>query len=139
MEGTVQGDYKNAAGVYESVKNYYGRVLSSTKDLKTSACCTANRPHKIIRDALAQCAPPPISSLALVSLLFIIFVALLCAGCRTRSRVATTDAARRCPLALRDCTYSTWGPGRDAIATLLRTWCPFSPSIGVLSSVACVR
>jgi hypothetical protein len=63
MEGTVQGDYKNAAGVYESVKNYYGRVLSSTKDLKTSACCTANRPHKIIRDALAQCAPPPPSHL----------------------------------------------------------------------------
>jgi hypothetical protein len=59
MEGTVQGDYKNAAGVYESVKNYYGRVLSSTKDLKTSACCTSNRPHKIVRDALVQCAPPP--------------------------------------------------------------------------------
>src|SRR6266513_2075103 len=27
----------------EAVRNYYGRVLQSTKDLQTSACCTAER------------------------------------------------------------------------------------------------
>ncbi len=27
----------------EAVRNYYGRVLSSTKDLQTSACCTAEK------------------------------------------------------------------------------------------------
>lgn len=54
MEATATGDYKNATSVYESVKNYYGRVLRSSKDLKTSACCTAKRPHKVIRDVLAK-------------------------------------------------------------------------------------
>jgi arsenite methyltransferase len=54
MQATTTGHYKNATSVYESVKNYYGRVLHTSKDLKTSACCTAKRPHKIIRDALAR-------------------------------------------------------------------------------------
>jgi arsenite methyltransferase len=38
--------------VHDSVRNYYGKVLSQTKDLKTSACCAADKPHKIIRDAI---------------------------------------------------------------------------------------
>lgn len=36
-----QGD-----ATYEIVKNYYGKVLQSTKDLKTSACTAAGRPHE---------------------------------------------------------------------------------------------
>ena len=54
MQATTTGHYKNPTSVYESVKNYYGRVLHTSKDLKTSACCTAKRPHKTIRDALAR-------------------------------------------------------------------------------------
>jgi len=33
----------------EKVQNYYGKVLSSSKDLKTSACTAAGRPHAEIR------------------------------------------------------------------------------------------
>ena len=38
----------------EAVRNYYGRVLSSTKDLQTSACCTAEKlpPHLAAIEAL---------------------------------------------------------------------------------------
>ena len=30
---------------YENVQDYYGKVLSSSKDLKTSACTASGRPH----------------------------------------------------------------------------------------------
>mmetsp|Transcript_16950 Transcript_16950/g.43293 ORF Transcript_16950/g.43293 Transcript_16950/m.43293 type:complete len:369 (-) Transcript_16950:28-1134(-) len=43
----------DAESVYASVEEYYGRVLQTTKDLKTSACCTSARPHAVIRAALA--------------------------------------------------------------------------------------
>src|SRR5262245_27316149 len=38
----------------EAVRNYYGRVLKSTEDLQTSACCTAERlpPHLAAIEAL---------------------------------------------------------------------------------------
>ena len=36
----------------QSVQNYYGKVLSTTKDLKTSACTAAGRPHQLIVEAL---------------------------------------------------------------------------------------
>ncbi|XXQ34923.1 Methyltransferase domain-containing protein [Plasmodiophora brassicae] len=36
----------------EMVKNYYGKTLSSSDDLKTTACCTASAPHPAIREAL---------------------------------------------------------------------------------------
>jgi SAM-dependent methyltransferase len=38
---------KNEAMTLEAVRNYYGRVLQSTKDLQTSACCAAESlpPH----------------------------------------------------------------------------------------------
>ncbi len=36
------------------VQNYYGEVLQSTDDLKTSACCTTDAPPKYLRDALAR-------------------------------------------------------------------------------------
>lgn len=32
-------------GTYEVVKDYYGKVLSTTKDLKTSACTASGKPH----------------------------------------------------------------------------------------------
>ncbi|KAJ2419372.1 hypothetical protein GGF47_004687 [Coemansia sp. RSA 2524] len=35
--------------VYSSVKDYYGKVLESSKDLKTSACTAGAAPHAIVR------------------------------------------------------------------------------------------
>jgi len=40
--------------VRAEVQNYYGEVLQSTDDLKTSACCTTDAVPKYLRDALAQ-------------------------------------------------------------------------------------
>ena len=40
--------------VLESVKEYYGKVLKKTSDLKTDACCTAkSRMAKSAKEALA--------------------------------------------------------------------------------------
>ncbi|KAI9179176.1 hypothetical protein H9P43_005838 [Blastocladiella emersonii ATCC 22665] len=41
-------------GVLATVKDYYGRVLSTSKDLKTNACVTSKAPHPLIRAALAK-------------------------------------------------------------------------------------
>lgn len=43
-----------AASTLSSVQNYYGKVLSTSKDLKTSACTAAGRPHPIVQDAIKQ-------------------------------------------------------------------------------------
>jgi SAM-dependent methyltransferase len=40
--------------MHAEVQRYYGEVLSSTDDLKTSACCTADAPPQYLRDALGQ-------------------------------------------------------------------------------------
>uniref|UniRef100_A0A7S3ABV5 Arsenite methyltransferase n=1 Tax=Rhodosorus marinus TaxID=101924 RepID=A0A7S3ABV5_9RHOD len=40
--------------IYARVQDYYGRVLSSTSDLKTTACCVADSPPKYIRDRLVK-------------------------------------------------------------------------------------
>eukprot|EP00736_Rhodelphis_marinus_P005100 Rmarinus@m.544 len=40
--------------VHERVQDYYGNVLKSSQDLKTSACCNATPPDPIIRRALAD-------------------------------------------------------------------------------------
>lgn len=40
--------------MHESVKEYYGKVLSKTEDLRTSACCTAKPPPTTVRQILAQ-------------------------------------------------------------------------------------
>ncbi len=37
---------------HEQVKEYYGKVLSKTSDLKTNACCTSERPPEEIIEAL---------------------------------------------------------------------------------------
>lgn len=51
---TAQQLGADASGVRQSVSNYYGEVLQTTDDLKTSACCTAVAPPKIIREILAK-------------------------------------------------------------------------------------
>ncbi|KAJ2596071.1 hypothetical protein GGF39_003587, partial [Coemansia sp. RSA 1721] len=40
--------------VYDSVKTYYGKVLASSKDLKTSACTAASRPPAKIMSIISQ-------------------------------------------------------------------------------------
>ena len=37
-----------------NVQEYYGKILSNTSSLKTNACCTAETPSKIIRDAISN-------------------------------------------------------------------------------------
>ena len=41
----------------DSVRNYYGKVLSSSQDLKTSACCVASPVESRIREALKDIHP----------------------------------------------------------------------------------
>lgn len=43
--------------ISESVKNYYGQVLKSSKDLKTSACCTLDTMPPYMRPFLADLHP----------------------------------------------------------------------------------
>lgn len=40
--------------MHAEVQRYYGQVLQSTEDLKTSACCTAESPPRFMRAALAR-------------------------------------------------------------------------------------
>lgn len=54
MSTMAEGKYDDPEKVYDSVQNYYGKVLSTSKDLKTSACTTLNSPHPIVRNALAK-------------------------------------------------------------------------------------
>ncbi len=45
----------NSNGVVsESVKNYYGKVLQSTNDLKTTACCTTEVIPDHIKSILSE-------------------------------------------------------------------------------------
>lgn len=39
---------------YESVAAYYGKVLSSSKDLKTNACCAMGKPHPTVAKLIAR-------------------------------------------------------------------------------------
>ena len=39
---------------HESVKNYYGKVLSSSTDLKTNACTTSSAPPTVVREVLKK-------------------------------------------------------------------------------------
>jgi arsenite methyltransferase len=48
----VQVNSCGPTSTLQSVQNYYGKVLSTTKDLKTSACTAAGRPHQLIVEAL---------------------------------------------------------------------------------------
>lgn len=51
----------NDATITESVQNYYGQVLTSSRDLKTSACCTLDAMPKYLRPLLADLHPEVIS------------------------------------------------------------------------------
>lgn len=42
------------ARIFESVQTYYGKVLSTSKDLKTSACTTGSKPSAEVRKILAS-------------------------------------------------------------------------------------
>eukprot|EP01138_Halocafeteria_seosinensis_P003437 gb/GECG01003513.1/.p1 GENE.gb/GECG01003513.1/~~gb/GECG01003513.1/.p1 ORF type:complete len:365 (+),score=61.96 gb/GECG01003513.1/:1-1095(+) len=50
----VNGD---ADGVYEKVQEYYGKTLTSTKDLATDACCVLGEESKQIRKLLKNVHP----------------------------------------------------------------------------------
>ena len=39
---------------YEVVKDYYGKVLATSKDLKTNACTASGRPHSRVIDIMKQ-------------------------------------------------------------------------------------
>lgn len=52
--GVSGGDKSEANSTYEVVQDYYGKVLSSSKDLKTSACTASGRPHTRIIAAMKK-------------------------------------------------------------------------------------
>ena len=43
-----------AATAIDSVKEYYGKVLAKSSDLKTNACCTGGAPPPRLRKALSK-------------------------------------------------------------------------------------
>jgi len=51
----------NATAISESVQNYYGRVLTTSLDLKTSACCSIDEMPKYLRPFLADLHPEVVS------------------------------------------------------------------------------
>lgn len=51
----------NDAVVSESVQNYYGQVLKSSQDLKTSACCTLDAMPQHLRPFLSDLHPEVVS------------------------------------------------------------------------------
>lgn len=44
----------NSSSTYEVVQDYYGKVLATSKDLKTSACTASGRPHPQIIDIMRK-------------------------------------------------------------------------------------
>ncbi|MFP8904977.1 methyltransferase domain-containing protein [Streptomyces atacamensis] len=79
---TVDTSRTPAASVEDAVKDYYGRVLSSSGDLRTSACCTAEAPaphiaaalervHEEVKDRFYGCGSPipaPLDGLTVLDL-----------------------------------------------------------------------
>ena len=51
----------NDNAISESVQNYYGQVLKSSQDLKTSACCTLDAMPWHLRPFLADLHPEVVS------------------------------------------------------------------------------
>ncbi len=51
----------NDVAISESVQNYYGQVLKSNDDLKTSACCTLDSMPRHLRSFLADVHPEVVS------------------------------------------------------------------------------
>ena len=65
----MKGDMQPGLGITESVKDYYGRVLKSSADLQTSACCLAETlprhiaailkdVHEEVKDRFYGCGSP---------------------------------------------------------------------------------
>lgn len=44
--------------IIEEVKDYYGKVLKSSKDLKTNACTASGKPHPVIQEAISKIPMP---------------------------------------------------------------------------------
>lgn len=44
----------NSNSTYKNVQDYYGKVLATSKDLKTSACTASGRPHPRIIDIMRK-------------------------------------------------------------------------------------
>ena len=42
------------AKTFEVVQDYYGKVLSTSKDLKTSACTSCDKPPQIVLDTIKK-------------------------------------------------------------------------------------
>ena len=40
--------------IHKEVKEYYGKELSTSEDLKTNACCTMEEPPEHIKEALSN-------------------------------------------------------------------------------------
>jgi len=40
--------------MHDNVKEYYGKLLQSSKDLKTNACCTDTSMPRYLKDALSN-------------------------------------------------------------------------------------
>eukprot|EP01060_Flectonema_neradi_P006976 TRINITY_DN1482_c1_g1_i1.p1 TRINITY_DN1482_c1_g1~~TRINITY_DN1482_c1_g1_i1.p1 ORF type:complete len:516 (+),score=99.79 TRINITY_DN1482_c1_g1_i1:69-1616(+) len=51
---SIHTEAKAFATTFDSVQDYYGKVLSTNKDLKTTACTAFDRPHPIIIDAIKK-------------------------------------------------------------------------------------
>lgn len=47
-------DAKENQTIHEEVKNYYGKELKESSDLKTNACCTFISPDQHVKDAMAK-------------------------------------------------------------------------------------
>jgi len=52
------GVLMNARDVTDAVTRYYGETLTTSADLKTSACCAGGAPPPHIRDVLARVPQP---------------------------------------------------------------------------------
>jgi len=53
----TESDMKDENRTLDSVKDYYGRVLKSNQDLKTSVCCAGESPAPRMREILKQIHP----------------------------------------------------------------------------------
>ena len=53
MTSCNTGSGKPPSSTHASVKEYYGKVLQTSKDLKTSACTAGGRPHQRVQHLLS--------------------------------------------------------------------------------------
>ncbi|KAJ9462239.1 putative arsenite methyltransferase [Diplonema papillatum] len=51
---TKEAPAKSGETIMKEVEEYYGKVLSTSKDLKTSACTASARPHRLIMDIIKK-------------------------------------------------------------------------------------